>query len=85
MVTAREQGWSRLDDRTLLHAAEQQGFDVLLTTDQNLRHQRNVSGLSLAVVVLSTTSWPRIRTLAGAITQALGASAPGKIHDVEVG
>jgi hypothetical protein len=35
-------------------------------------------------VVLSTTGWPRIRTRAGAIAQALAMSALGTIHDVEV-
>jgi hypothetical protein len=37
-------------------------FDVLITTDQNLRYQQNLSGRHLAILVLPTTSWPVIHT-----------------------
>ncbi len=37
--TAHEQGWSTLSNGELLRAAEEAGFDVVLTTDTNLPHQ----------------------------------------------
>jgi len=36
-------GWSRLSNGELLDAAEKE-FDVLITTDQALRTQQNLSG-----------------------------------------
>ena len=53
--TAFELGWSRLSNGELLAAAESR-FDVLVTTDRNLRHQQSLAGRKLAVLVLPTTS-----------------------------
>ena len=55
VVTAFELGWSRLGNGELLEAAERQ-FDVLVTTDRNLRYQQSVTGRSLSILVLPTTS-----------------------------
>ena len=55
--TAHEMGWSQLSNGELLDAAER-AFDAFVTTDQNIRHQQNLSGRALAIVVLTTTSWP---------------------------
>ena len=57
---AREMGWDTLSNGELLEAAEVAGFQVLLTTDKNLRYQQNFSGRRIAVVVLGASSWPRI-------------------------
>ena len=50
-------GWSNLQNGDLLKAAEGM-FDVLVTTDQSLRYQQNLSGLKLAILILSTTIGP---------------------------
>ena len=52
--TAYEMGWARLENGDLLNAAEA-SFDAFITTDQNLRHQQDLSGRSLAILVLPTT------------------------------
>jgi hypothetical protein len=59
--TAYELGWSTLKNGELLAAAECNGFDVFVTTDTNLAYQQNLSNRKIAIVVLSTTSWPRIQ------------------------
>ncbi len=61
VVTAFELGWSDLKNGELLAAAEG-SFDLFITTDQQIRYQQNLTGRKLAVLVLLTTSWPRIRT-----------------------
>ena len=61
VTTAFEQGWSTLLNGQLLDAAERAGFDLLVTTDQNLRYQQNLHDCQLAILVLGTTSWPRIQ------------------------
>ena len=71
---ANEQGWSTLSNGELLRAAEDQGFDVLLTTDTSLPHQQNLKGLKLAVVILSRNRWiliePRMKEIVAAVTSA---------------
>jgi len=53
--TAYEKGWSNLSNGDLLNAAENNLFDLFVTTDQNLRYQQNLSGRKLAILVLPTT------------------------------
>jgi predicted nuclease of predicted toxin-antitoxin system len=62
IATAFEKGWNELENGDLLTAAEADGFDALITTDQNLRYQQNLSGRKIAVVVILTTNWPRIES-----------------------
>jgi len=59
--TAAERGWSQLRNGDLLNQAESQGYELFITTDKNLRYQQNLSARMIGVLVLSTTSWPRIR------------------------
>jgi hypothetical protein len=74
--TAFELGWMALDNGALLAAAEAQ-FDALVTTDQNLRYQQNLAGRTLAILVLPTTSWPRIQAHCDQIAAALDTLRPG--------
>ncbi len=41
VTTVYEQGWSHLLNGRLLEAAEQEGYGLLITTDQNLHYQQN--------------------------------------------
>ena len=81
--TAFERGWSRLSNGELLAAAEGR-FDVLITTDQNLRHQQSLAGRKLAVLVLPTTSWPRLRDRTGEIAAALASLKPGEYRELSL-
>jgi hypothetical protein len=69
--TAHERGWSTLKNGDLLAAAEQEGFDTLVTTDQQLRYQQNLMGRRIAILVLGTTAWPRIRQQIAVVKAAL--------------
>ncbi|NER81107.1 MAG: hypothetical protein F6K42_16385 [Leptolyngbya sp. SIO1D8] len=59
--TAYERGWSELSNGDLLTMAEQEGYELLVTTDRNLRYQQNLAMRQIAIVVLMSTSWPRIK------------------------
>jgi len=48
-------GWADLSNGDLLGASEK-SFDLLMTTDQNLKYQQNLAGRRLAILVLPTTS-----------------------------
>ncbi|MEO6184204.1 MAG: hypothetical protein ABIP71_14090 [Verrucomicrobiota bacterium] len=60
VVTAFEQGGSDLQNGDLIRVADAGDFQVLITTDQNLKYQQNLRGRKLAILVLLTTSWPKI-------------------------
>jgi hypothetical protein len=59
--TAYEMGWDRMENGRLLDAAEGAGFDVLVSSDQSLWHQQNLTGRRIAVVILTTNHWDTIR------------------------
>ena len=82
--TAFERGWAELGNGDLLNAAEAFGFDVLVTTDQNLRYQQNVGDRSIAIIVLGTTSWPRIRLETARIQEAIRSCTPGSYIEVQI-
>jgi hypothetical protein len=84
VATAYELGWSTLKNGELLTAAEQQGFQVLLTTDTNLKYQQNLASRAIAIVVLSTTSWPRIRAASEVVIAAVNAASRGAYIEVAI-
>jgi hypothetical protein len=56
VTTAYEEGWSNLSNGDLLKSAEDKGYQILVTTDRNLRYQQNLSDRQIAIVVLLSTS-----------------------------
>jgi hypothetical protein len=82
--TANERGWSELQNGDLIAAAEAAGFEVFVTTDRNLKYQQNLTGRHLAIVVLLTTSWPRIRQALPVVAEAIDAAATGTYREVSV-
>ena len=79
--TAFEMGWAALENGELLNAAEA-AFDVLITTDQNLRYQQNLSARRLAILVLPTTSWPRIQPHVASVLTAVNALRAGEFREL---
>jgi hypothetical protein len=84
VATAYERGWSTLKNGELLQAAEAAGFEVLVTTDTNLKYQQNLASRRIAIVVLGTTSWPRIRAAAEMVVMVVDAAVPGSYAEVAV-
>jgi hypothetical protein len=68
----------------LLHMAEAEGFEIFVTTDQNLHYQQNLPKRRLAIVVLKTTSWSRIREHVDAIAAAIDNIQPSEYREVEI-
>lgn len=84
VATAYERGWSTLKNGEFLQAAESAGFAVLVTTDANLRYQQNLANRRIAIVVLSTTSWPRIRVVAEEVVRAVEGASMGSYTEVGI-
>ncbi len=82
--TAFERGWSDLHNGELLDRAESEGYQLLITTDQNLPYQQNLAARSLAVLVLMSTSWPRLQLRVADIRVAIGGLEPGEVKEVAI-
>lgn len=84
VITSFELGWNTLQNGVLLSRAEEAGFEVFVTTDQSLKYQQNIGKRRIAIVVISTTSWPRIQKSINAIVQAIESIAAGSFVEVPI-
>jgi hypothetical protein len=81
---AREHGWEELANGELMDAAEQAGFEVMVTTDKNIRHQQRLKVRKIALVVLEHSQWPMVKLVAGNTAAAVNAAHPGSYAEVNV-
>ncbi len=84
IVTAYEQGWSTLKNGDLIAAAEAEGFEIFVTTDSNLRYQQKLDGRALAIVVLMSTSWPKIQSRMPAVIAGIEAAIRGAYLEIPI-
>ena len=82
--TLAENGWSDKGNGELLDLAERAGYEVLVTTDQSLRHQQTLVGRQIGIVVLLDTNWATVRGRAGEISAAVNDVQPGEVTEVSM-
>jgi hypothetical protein len=78
-------GWTGLQNGSLLRAAEESGMEVLLTGDQTLSYEQNLTGRRLAVVALSAIQLPILKENLPKIIAAIDGAAPGTFQAVDCG
>jgi PIN like domain len=84
VVRADELSWQGLENGALLDAAEQAGFDLLLTCDQSVRYQQNFTSRKLALVILTSNHWPTLRGIAARIATVVDFVQTGQIVRIDV-
>jgi hypothetical protein len=82
--TAKEMLWDELRNGSLLRAAEEAGFEVMLTADQNIRYQHNNQLRRIALVVLNTNRIARLMLHTEQIAQALSRVTTGSYEFLEI-
>ncbi len=80
----RRIGWHELRNGDLIQRAEDQGYEVLLTTDKNIRYQQNLAGRRIALLVLSRPQWPDVRLALDLISQAVNSVLPGSYREIDI-
>jgi len=81
---ARKIGWHELANGELIQKAEEAGYDVLLSTDKNIRYQQNLTVRTIALIVLVNQQWPLVRLHLDRIAAAVNACKPGSYTEVEI-
>ena len=74
----------QLENGDLLDATEAAGFDIVVTCDQNIRYQQNLTERKLALIVLGSNIWPVVRDHASAIAAKVDAATPGAYDFIEM-
>jgi hypothetical protein len=83
VFTAVYVGFGGFKNGELLEAAENAGYDVLLTGDLSLEYQQNIAGRKIAVVSLSANSWRIVQHHIPAIAGAIATAHPGSFSRVD--
>ena len=84
VTEAIDRGWDRVSNGELLKAAEAAGFEILLTTDKNLRYQQNLANRQIAIIVLGDSTWRLFRPHLDRVSSAVDAATPGSYAEIEI-
>ena len=84
MDRSAELGWELLENGELIRKAEEEGYEVIITTDQNMRYQQNLTARWLAIVVLMATAWPRVQHRTNEIRAAIKEVQQGQVREVPI-
>ena len=82
--TASYRGWSRLENGDLLEAAAGEGYEVLLTCDQGMRHEQELSRYDITVVTIMTGDWNVIRRNVGLVNQSIATAVRGEANPIHL-
>ncbi len=79
--TARQMGWNGLENGELLREAQHR-FDVMISTDSNIKYQQNLSNFQIGLVVLrgKTNALPSLLELIPKLLELLPTLQPNEVH-----
>jgi hypothetical protein len=80
--TADDEGWEQISNGELILCAEKAGYQVIVTCDQNIQYQQNLTRRKISMVVLGSNIWPTIRPKmleVAAAEKSPGSSGPSKL------
>ena len=82
--TSPQMGWTKVQNGMLLAEAESAGFAVMVTADQNIKYQQDLSKRMIALVVLGSNIWPIVSEYATDIVAAVDVAQPGGVDFIEM-
>lgn len=82
MTLAIHAALDRASNGELIRAAEQRGFDALVTADKNMKYQQNLMGRRIAIIVLPSGRWPQIEAELEEIVEAIDSARPGSYIEI---
>ena len=74
----------QLENGVLLREAEAAGFDVIMTSDQNIAYQQHLTGRTFALVVLGSNTWPIVHDDGASIRAKVEAARPRSYAFIEM-
>ena len=77
-------GWDQMRNGELLAVAEQSGYELLLTTDKNLRYRQNLTERTIAIVVIGHSQWSALKPHVQRVVEAVNGAVPGSYAEVHI-
>jgi hypothetical protein len=84
VTEARKLKWEKISNGELLKLAEDAAFDLLLTTDKNVRYQQNLANRKISIVVLGRSPWWLVKQHLDAIVAIVNDAVPGSFAEVDI-
>ena len=83
--SVQETGWSGIVNGALLRMASDNGFQIFITTDKNLRYQQNLKSFSLSTVVLTSprSTLKYLRMLVPQLLQQISEMKSGEVYELQ--
>ena len=85
VFTVAFMGWDGVKNGELIIRAEEEGFQVFVTADQNLQYQQNLEARCIAMVFLTAQEWEVIKLHVDKIISAVDQSSEGSYRLVDCG
>lgn len=82
VTTVSDEGWSGISNGDLIKRVDGV-FDVLMTSDKNLRYQQNLSGRKVSIVEIYSNRLPLIKAIEDQISESVDSLQPGSYVIVE--
>ena len=82
--TAAYLGWSELENGDLLEAAASHGYDVMITCDQGISNEQNLSRYDVTLITIMSGDWTVIRENIRLIRPALETAVRGEPNRVQM-
>ncbi len=82
VTTAVQMGWAKLSNGLLMKAAEDAGFELIITGDKNLAYQQNLEGRKIALIVLGTTHRYTLEANMSSVLPAVGRAEPNSFEQL---
>ena len=79
-----EIGWEEVGNGELINAAEAAGFDLMISCDQNIKYQQNLSHRTISLVVLGSNHRPTVLRFVSEILKAVCEAKPGSYEFIEM-
>jgi hypothetical protein len=84
VMKAKSAGWDRLVNGELLSAAEEAGFEILITTDKRIKFQQNLARRKIAIIALGNAQSPVLRQYVERVVYAVEAATARSYIEVDV-
>lgn len=83
--TVHFQRWDSLSNGELLNAAEEAGFDVIVTADRGIQYQQNIEGRRIGIVILSSNDVETVAAHVPEIRAAINSVKAGSFVMADIG
>ena len=84
VTTCAQLGWDEVQNGELINQAEAAGFELIISFDQNITYQQNLSNRKISLIVLGSNNRKTIMRLYEAILEAVEAVKPGSYECVNL-